>query len=642
MKPSSKRCNTRWREKQLISKDGKETLVLLEIDPQWTSTRQLRPLLDTVKQLLASTTKGTRVKASVTGVPAIKVELRDATVRDELTFNIVGPLVAIAIAFVVFRRAASVSIVLAGAALGVLWTVGLLGLLGEAINPVNAVIAPLTLTIGLTDSVHMLMHIRSDRAKGAAPLQAAVSTIRAAGFPSALASLTSAVGFASLGIAELDVLAKFGLGSALGVVLAFISVMTVVPLLGSSFLGDHIQVRGKLGSGHQESRTKWHTHLAIFVVDHRVTMLLVSLLVTSFALYMGVQIKADPRIANGLPTAGETFREFQSIEQDFGGSLPLVVTVRWNEDARPTAAQVYAAIADAHHALEGKSITGPPMSLVNVYQSMPERDRNPQSLFQQLSQVPKGQLKNVFDRDSRRATIIARCQDAGGHPVDDLLSEIESEFAELTSKHPGFDFRVTRTILEGIRASNKIVADLVVSMFMAVPLTLGVLMLALKSFKAGVIALLPNVFPMAMLAATMVAFGQSITLTGAAVFVMCFGIAVDDTIHAITAFNRNFEAGQSVRDAIINAYRELGDAIISTTAILIGGLGVVMLGQSYFTRMFGLMFCIGLFWAVVGDLIILPAVLACWPHKRKGTIEEAPHPIDDLNASESDRSMVKA
>jgi hypothetical protein len=247
---------------------------------------------------------------------------------------------------------------------------------------------------------------------------------------------------------------------------------------------------------------------------------------------------------------------------------------------------------------------------------MAEKDQNPKSLFQQVSKVPEEQRKIFFDREARQALVVARCQDAGGHPIDDLLTDIDSEFSQLESKHSGFRFRVTETLVHGIRNATMIVVDLAKSLLMAVPLTIGVLMLALKSFRAGVIALLPNIFPMAALAATMVICGQSITLSGAAVFVMCFGIAVDDTIHTITAFNRKREAGQSVRDAIVNAYRDLGDAVLSTTAILIGGLGVVMLGQSYFTRMFGVMFCVGLAWAVIGDLIILPAILACYPHKQ--------------------------
>lgn len=606
-------------KEQLISADGKETLMLLEIDPALKSTAQIAPVVKQIEKTVADTSEGTSVSAAVTGVPAIRVEMARATARDEIIFNVVGPFVAIVIAYIVFRRLASVVIVLAGAIFGVIWTIGGLGLLGVPINPVNAVIAPLALTIGLTDSVHMLMHIRDDRAAGHAPLQAVVETIRLVGFPSALTSLTSAVGFASLGVADLEVLAEFGLCSALAVVLAFVSVMTVVPLLGSSFLGDYIQARGH--KQQTSSEDKWHTRLVAFCVDHRVAVLTLSLLATGAALYIGGQLEADPRVSNGLPTAGPTRAAFQSIDQNFGGAMPVVATVRWDADANVNAEQVYAAITAAHEVLAEQDILGPPLSLVNMYESMAEKDRNTKSLFQYLAKIPREQLNNVFDRERRQALVLARCQDAGGRPVHSMLENVQNQFKQLESEHPGFHFEVPVSAVHGIANSTFVVNDLAKSLLMAVPVTLGVLMLALGSFKAGAVALLPNVFPMAALAATLVLAGQSVTLTGAAVFVMCFGIAVDDTIHAIAAFGRKFRAGQSVRDAIVNSYRDLGDAVVSTTVILIGGIGVVMLGQSYTTRSFGMVFCIGLLWAVVGDLVILPAVLACWPHKRTQATE---------------------
>lgn len=598
---------------QLISEDGKEALIALELDPQVLSSQQIRPVLDQINEILSDATKETSVQATLTGVPAIRIEMADATIRDELIFNIAGPLVAVLIAFLIFRRVASVFIVVIGALMGVVWTIGILGLLGVTINPINAVVSPLALTIGLTDCVHMLLHVREHRARGDGRRPAVVKSIPTVGFPSALTSITSAVGFVSLGIAELDVLAKFGLCSALAVVVVFVSVMTIVPLLAGSFLGDYLVSAKQAPEELSQSRSHWCTQLVSFIVDHRVAALIGSLLITAGALYVGVQVQTDPRVVNGLPTEGTTRKALLKIEEQFGGTLPLVTTVRWDADSPPTAEEIYLAIADAHSVLSDRAITGPPLSLVNLYEALPERDHTPKALFQMLAKVPEKERKTVFDTELGRSLILSRCEDAGGLPIDGLLTDLEHDFAELENEHPGFRFQIAQTSIQGIRNANQIVADLIKSMLLAIPLTLGVVMLALQSFKAGVIAFLPNVFPMAALAATMVIAGQTITLTGAAVFVMCFGIAVDDTIHTITSFNKKLLAGQSRRDAIVNTYTELGGAVLSTTAILCGGLGVVMLGASYFTRMFGVMFCIGLIWALIGDLFMLPAILACYP-----------------------------
>jgi predicted RND superfamily exporter protein len=601
---------------QLLSRDGSATLMLLDIGKESLSTAKLEPLLGAIRKVLDTSTRSTSVKATLTGFPVLRVEIAKSTVRDELTFNILGCLVATVIAAVALRRAASVVIVIAGAFAGVVWTFGCLGLVGERINPLNAVISPLALAIGMATSIHLLMHIRAERSSGADRLEAVASSLSNVGLAAVLSSLTTVIGFASLGTAELQALSRFGVAAAVAVAFTFVSVMTVVPLLGSSFLGDRIQVAPK-ALQEPAVRAKWHMHLSAFVADHRVAVLAVSSLVTAAALYVAVHARTDPRMVNILPSLGATRRDFENAEQKFGGALPLVATVRWAADLQPDADQLYNAIADAHHALEGRSIISPPLSLVNLFQSMPEKDRDPISLFEQLSIVPADQRALLFDEDARQALVVARCRDAGGTPIDELLTSIESDYAQLEAKHPGFRFGVAETVIHQIRNANTIVKDLIDSLMTSVPLTIGVIMLALRSFRAGLLSLSPNIFPMAALAATMVIFGQPITLTGAAVFVMCFGIAVDDTIHQIMGFNRNRAAGQPVRDAIVNTMRDLGDAVVSTTVILVGGVGVVMLGQAYATRIFGVMFCIGLFYALVGDLIITPALLACFPGSAK-------------------------
>jgi predicted RND superfamily exporter protein len=598
---------------QLFSKDGKSTLIMLDIEPESLATKNLVPLLDSIKKVLNSHTRNSSVKALLTGFPVLRVEIAKSTIRDEFTFNTLGCLVAILIASVTFRRPASVVIVLAGALASVIWTFGCLGLFaGEEINPVNAIIAPLALAIGMATSVHLLMHIREKRDEGADRLQAVVSSLRTVGLASALSSLTTVIGFASLGAAELPGLAHFGIGSAVAVALTFVAVLTVVPLLASSSLGNHIQVADQRPRT-APIRTKWHTHLAAYIVDHRVAALTVSLLSIITALYLGLHARSDPRLANALPSFGKTHHDFALVEQEFTGALPLVATVSWSASTPVEPEDVYEAIADAHHVLEGRPIISPPLSLVNLYQSMPEKDRNPESLFEQLSVIPDELRAPFYDEDAGRALLVARCRDAGGGPIDELLTSIESEYAQLAKKHAGFQFGVAPTVIHQIRNANSVVKDLMKSMMMSVPLTIGVIMLALKSVRAGLLALPPNIFPMVALAATMVIFGQPITLTGAAVFVMCFGIAVDDTIHEIIGFNRRRAAGHSVRESIVEMIRELGDAVVSTSVILIGGLGVVIFGQAYATRAFGVMFSVGLLYALVGDLIITPAMLACFP-----------------------------
>jgi hypothetical protein len=80
--------------------------------------------------------------------------------------------------------------------------------------------------------------------------------------------------------------------------------------------------------------------------------------------------------------------------------------------------------------------------------------------------------------------------------------------------------------------------DLVNSLFLSVVVTIVIIGLALRSVRFGLIALLPNIFPIAALAATMLLLGIPMLAIVATVSVICVGIAVDDTIRVLTVFGR--------------------------------------------------------------------------------------------------------
>jgi hypothetical protein len=97
--------------------------------------------------------------------------------------------------------------------------------------------------------------------------------------------------------------------------------------------------------------------------------------------------------------------------------------------------------------------------------------------------------------------------------------------------------------------------------------------------------------------------GSMLTATAA------LGIAVDDTLHFIAAFGRAMRAGLSRREAVLSAYHRCGAAMIQTS--LICGLGLLVFTLSPFVPIarFGWLMGAMLGTALVGDLIILPAVL---------------------------------
>ena len=164
-------------------------------------------------------------------------------VRNSWRYQLIGYSIMIVAALVLFRGFSAVTIVAIAPALGVFWTMGMLHFFDLQDNPFNDIIVPVLISlVGLTDAVHLMVEIRTQRAAGLETRQATRLGVARVGLACALTSLTTAIGFGSLVWAHHEVVRSFGWCCVLGVGLTFISVLTVVPLGCRSPLGWRLHV----------------------------------------------------------------------------------------------------------------------------------------------------------------------------------------------------------------------------------------------------------------------------------------------------------------------------------------------------------------------------------------------------------------
>ena len=104
--------------------------------------------------------------------------------------------------------------------------------------------------------------------------------------------------------------------------------------------------------------------------------------------------------------------------------------------------------------------------------------------------------------------------------------------------------------------------------------------------------------------------GRSIDVGSMMTASVGLGIAVDGTVHYLTWFSRGMKSGLSRQASILNAYRHSAPAMLRTTAICGAGLAVYGLSSFLPAARFGWIVCVLLLAALVGDLLLLPAMLA--------------------------------
>ena len=147
---------------------------------------------------------------------------------------------------------------------------------------------------------------------------------------------------------------------------------------------------------------------------------------------------------------------------------------------------------------------------------------------------------------------------------------------------------------------------------LAIVLVLGSITIALRSWKLGVLAAIPNVLPTVLIFGLMgwcqVALSTATTMIAS----VALGFIVDNTIHLLYRYRHERQEHRTPEAAIARALRTTGRALISTTLILTLGFWVGVLGSFRPTISFSFLTGLTLLVALLADLLVTPAVLLAW------------------------------
>ena len=194
--------------------------------------------------------------------------------------------------------------------------------------------------------------------------------------------------------------------------------------------------------------------------------------------------------------------------------------------------------------------------------------------------------------------------------VDELKETVEPVLAAYRAQGvEGLGVVYTGVVPLVYKTQHELMKGLVSSTDMAFVLIALVMMVVLKSPSAGLLSMVPNIFPVIVVFGVMGWTGIPVDIGSMMCASVALGVAVDDTMHYLTWFREALDRGLDRKEAALAAYERCGTAMSQTT--LIGGLGLAVFAFSTFTptQQFGIMMLVLLFAALFGDLIFLPSLL---------------------------------
>ncbi|QDV24337.1 efflux RND transporter permease subunit [Aureliella helgolandensis] len=605
---------------QLLSDDAQTLLMLINLNPYFVlEDADATTVLTATARAAAEEFPGTDLSFRATGRKPTTIAAVSAHESNQLKYQIIGNGMIVLMALILFRGVRAVVIVALAPLMGVFWTMGCIRYLGYFENPLIDVILPILVSlVALTDGVHLMVQIRKLRATGLSPNAAAQRGLSQVGMACLLTSLTTAIGFGSLMLADSKWVQQFGLCSTIGVVFSFLSVITIIPLACSTWLG-----RG-IDAGHSTNLIDRHLgrigSVITWVLGHRTAISVGGIVTTALLVAMCMTLKPDQRQSDGLPQSAEATQAMLHVDQAFGGLEFANVDIRWDEQTPRDSSAVLEVVIAVDDLLAQDPLIGHPLSIRNLIDFQPGSGP-PRERMSLLELLPPPLKRAFFIPEERFTLITFRVQDLGIAAYGPVFERIEKGLAQIQEQHPSFHLELSGGAIWRWHNLYQIVVDLATSLGTASLIILIVLAVVYRSIRIGLISIIPNLFPLAFTGAYLAMMGYNLEIVMVCNFTICLGIAVDDTIHFLTRYqeeqtrltreHRDTQSPTKINDqAIKNAFTGVGTALIMTTSVLVAGFAVVTFSDSRDHQIFATMGALTIAAALFCDLVFLPALLS--------------------------------
>lgn len=622
----------------LIGPDGQQTCLILSLTEQ--AKAKPRATLDYLLSVAENECALTRADIRMGGPPvdnvAIDVEGERTLYRLAGLSAFVGLVVSwwclrsYRLTLIVFLA----SLISAGISLSLVWYSG------EKMNAVLLTMPSLVYVLTLSGAIHIVNYYR-DAIHEHGWANATASAIQKAWAPCTLAAVTTAVGLGSLYISDLIPIQLFGLYSALGVLATLFVLFLFVPAMVYLWPDPADMNTASVPKQHSPRNVRWNTRwsgVAELILNHNVAVSLVCVAVMVF-FAVGVQrVKTSVKLMKLFSPEAEIIAHYGWLEEHLGPLVPMEVVLKIDNDRCSLSFLERMRLAQAvKDSVKQLPDVGAAWSTATFAPEAPVQEKGPQRGIGGALVRVLGDRQQLSDNVFNRRLLAHRDEFLNGdffaQEGDTELWRVSARAAALTDLDYGKFVDQIRTKVEPIlaaqreagvdgieviytglvplvyKAQHSLLEGLIYSFMMAFVLIAIVMMFVLRGVSAGLLSMIPNIFPAVIIFGIMGWGGILVDIGSMMCASVALGVAVDDTVHFMTWFRRGLLRGLDRRGAVMNAYRHCAGAMLQTTAI--AGLGMAMFSFSTFTptQRFGYLMLTLLVAALVGDLLLLPAML---------------------------------
>ena len=606
---------------QTVARDAASTVIfvpLLAKDAQGQSLDYA--LLSRQLETLRGKYEAEGVAIHITGFAKIVGDLIDG-VRAVLVFFAMAVAIATAMVFWYTRCIRSTLLVVLASLVAVVWQLGLLPLLGYALDPYSILVPFLVFAIGMSHGAQKMNGIMQDVGRGVDKLVAARFTFRRLFLAGLTALLADAVGFAVLLVIDIQVIRELAIAASIGVAVLIFTNLILLPILlsytGVSAVAAERSLRAEQADAEGAAKHPLWALLDRFTQRPWATVAVAAGLVMGVG---GFLVSTQLKIGDLDPGAPE-LRADSRYNRDVGfmnaaygaGSDVLAVMVKTPEGqcSHFDALNKVDALEWELRQIDGVESTNS-LSLLNRrvlsslnegnprwYEFLPNQDM--------LNTVTASAPRGLYNDACGLLTVYVYLRDHKADTLARVVGHIEAFAQRNNTADTKFLLAAGSAGIEA--ATNIVVKDAWRTMLLMVYGAVVVLcFVTFRSWKAVVVAVLPLVVTSFLAEALMVALGMGVKVATLPVIALGVGIGVDYALYILSITLSQLREGKSLSEAYYRALLFTGKVVMLTGVTLAVGVITWVASPIKFQADMGLLLAFMFLWNMLGALVLLPAL----------------------------------
>ncbi len=577
------------------------------------------------------------------GVPMITSDMTDFIAQDIKKFGIGVFIFLVLILFIIFKSLRWVFIPLFGCIISVVFVSGLAGYIDWRITVISSNFAAILLIITMSMTIHLAVRYRELIAKNPNLEKKEIisEAIHYMFIPCVYTSLTTIVAFMSLVVSGIRPVIDFGYMMTVGITSAFVITFIVFPTILMVLPNEDIKEKDDI--------TKNITNkFASFSIQNYGKIIFVAFLILIISIFGISKIKVENRFIDYFHENTEIHQGMLEIDKKLGGTTPfdIIIDKPLSEDMSDILVgdsdnlefdelsellgdneeeikgywlsnPKFREIVKIHDYLESQPETGKVLSLATLYKlaiglndDEPLSDLQVGAIKSSLSkEVRKILLDPYLSKDETQARITLRVIDSDKNLNRKEFIERVELFLTEEMKYPKERFNTTNMLV--------LYNNMLQSLFSSQIQTIGFVFISImfmftvlfRSFYLAILAIVPNILPATLVLGFMGLKSIPLDLMTITIAAISVGIAVDNTIHYIIRFKREFSHNKSYSKSIKICHGSIGKAMYYTSSIIIIGFSILSLSNFIPTIYFGLLTGLAMLAALLASLTLLPALL---------------------------------